>query len=233
MTPEITPWLCPPVRPLLSHADLHLWRFKCTPDALPADACLKILAADEIRRSVRLLDDTKRKQFIITRASLRLILGRYLQTNPETLLFKYNQHGKPQLAFPQENLFFNLSHSSDYAVLALSQVKKTGVDVEKTDFTINYRGIADQFFTSDERSTLDQVPEARQRRCFYRLWTRKEAVLKAMGTGFKTSSQDSENTKTDWTIRTFPLAGGYVCSCAVAAPVARIIRFDVTGGDLL
>lgn len=233
MTPELTPWLCPPERPLLSHADLHLWRFKCKPDALPANACLKILAADEILRSDRLLDDTKRKQFIVTRAYLRLILSRYLQTTPETLLFKYNEHGKPHLAIPQENLFFNLSHSSDYAVLALSHIENTGVDVEKTESTINYRGIVDRFFTPDERSTLDQVPEARQRRCFYRLWTRKEAVLKAIGTGFQTSLMEIEIPDTDWTLRTFSLAGRYICSCAVAAPLARIIRFDVTGGDLL
>lgn len=83
------------------------------------------------------------------------------------------------------------------------------------------------FFTTSELLTLKTHQDSRRRRAFYRLWTRKEAILKAAGTGFR-GVCDVEEFLPHLTLKTFPLPNGYLCSCAVNAPLSTICRFDIS-----
>ena len=109
---------------------------------------------------------------------MREILGACVSLHPKDLTFKYSQRGKPSLAAP---LHFNLSHSEGLAALAVSTEFELGVDVEallplKED-------IAPRYFSPRELAALAALPEHEQLSGFYRCWTRKEAVLKALGDG--------------------------------------------------
>jgi len=230
--PEIGLWQLPPADLTVEKSTLHLWRISIDSYLPLLDPLQKILSRDELLRAQRLLDVTKRKRFIVTRACLRILLGRYLNLSPVTIRFTYNQHGKPFLDSHQHRLLFNLSHSEDKAVLAVTTEKNVGVDLEKINFKLNYRSIADQYFTPEEQLCLDCYPEARKRRAFYRLWTQKEALLKAAGSGFQTTDFGLDVVKAKLTIKTFPLQDSFICSCATDSHLSKIYRFDLSSEDL-
>jgi 4'-phosphopantetheinyl transferase len=142
-----------------------------------------LLDAEERQRMARLIVATKRAQRIAARAAVRRILARYLNVVPQALRFDYDEHGKPRLA-PDQRLFFNLSHSSDLGLLAVSRSGRLGVDLELVDPDRPLLRIAARVFSPSERQLVADLNDADRARVFYRLWTLKEAYLKFWGTGF-------------------------------------------------
>lgn len=232
MIPDIGLWQSAPEHLSIEQSTLHLWRISIDTLLPSLNYLQKLLSIDEIARANRLIDVTRRRRFIITRACLRTILGQYLKVSPATIRFHYNQHGKPFLDSHSNRLFFNLSHSEEKAVLAIATEKNVGIDLEKINYTLNYRSIAGQYFTSEERLCLDRFPKARKQRAFYRLWTRKEALLKAAGTGFQTIDFGADYANDKLTIRTFPFNDSYICSCVIDSVISQICRFDLSLEDL-
>lgn len=145
----------------------------------------ELLAEDERRRAGRFLADEHRRRFIACRGRVRVILGRYLQCQAEQLRFSYSGLGKPALAEPQtSSLAFNVSHSGELALLAVgADGEALGADVERRRDVRNMQGLAQRFFSSRESSGLFQLSDEPQREAFFRIWTRKEAILKATGKG--------------------------------------------------
>ena len=91
-------------------------------------------------------------------------------------------HGKPYApAFA--DLDFNLSHAGHHVLLAFARGQALGVDLERDERRLSLIEIARRFFAADEADALERLPEAARLPCFLRLWTRKEAVLKALGQG--------------------------------------------------
>ncbi len=142
-----------------------------------------ILSADEQVRAGRYLNSEAGKRFIIGRGILRMALGKYLSVNPASLLFSYTRFGKPVLVGQDRNsLDFNLSHSGNLLLVAVSQNRKVGIDLEWINPDIDSRAAASIVFSTQEIEYLHQ--SGYQPGNFYEIWTRKEAVLKAMGAGF-------------------------------------------------
>jgi 4'-phosphopantetheinyl transferase len=221
----MTLWPAPPVAPLLSPGEVHLWRFPLVCSNVDSPDLKILLSSDELRRAERLLDPQKAQAFIVGRGRLRQILGAYLQGDPATLEFGYGNDGKPALRKPLVNsLHFNLSHSGDWAVLALSGDGEIGVDIEMIDPTLDYARLAARFFTSEENSALAAVSEGRRRREFCRLWTRKEALLKGQGRGFTSTAGVEEGM---WQRRSFWLGLGYVAAIACAGEMPVLRRWQV------
>lgn len=133
-------------------------------------------------RRLRILD--KRVQFVAARSQIRQILASYLGDRPEALQFSYGEHGKPSLPSAPE-LSFNLSHSRQAGLLAVARGADIdlGVDVEFRKPDRRFEGIAGRFFSASEHQALLSLPAAERPAAFYRAWTRKEAYLKAWGTG--------------------------------------------------
>ena len=184
-----------------------------------------LLSADELRRAERLLDSHKAQAFIVGRGRLRQILGSYLQSDPAAIEFAYGADGKPALHRPQARpLQFNLSHSGNWAVLALSAGVAIGVDLEKIDLSLDYASLAARFFSAAENARLLAVSPPRRRRSFYRLWTRKEALLKGQGRGFTASTEVEERS---WQLRSFWLGLGYVGEIACAGEIQVLRRWQV------
>lgn len=215
-------WIPTSSAPQLAAGEVHLWRFplQCSPALLPT--LTRTLSADELQRGARLLDPRKAASFIVARARLRQILSSYLAVDPAQISFTYGEQGKPALLVPPSVLTFNLSHSGAWALLAVAQGVEIGVDLEQIDPLLAYERLAARFFSPEENAALLATPQVRRRREFYRLWTRKEALLKGVGGGF---SVPLERTPAGWSTRSFWLGRGYVAALASIGSIGAVRRF--------
>lgn len=161
-------------------ADLHIWHVEI-PSA-DIEIALTGLDADECARAERYLQPADRRRFVVTRSTLRDLLGHYLDRPPAALRFATTRYGRPEL-LDGRGLSFNVSHAGDHALLAISRVRKVGIDIERIDPELDWSALANRVCTADEHAALMTRPAACRREGFYRCWTAKEAVLKSMGRG--------------------------------------------------
>jgi 4'-phosphopantetheinyl transferase len=217
----MTLWPAPPAAPLLLPGEVQLWRFPLATAGVALSVLKSLLSPDELQRAGRLLDAQKAQAFIVGRGRLRQILAAYRQCDPAAIAFSYGGDGKPALP-PSSPLHFNLSHSGAWAVLALSRGGEVGVDIERIDPCLDYEGLAARFFSGAEQKRLLAAPWPRRRRSFYRLWTRKEALLKGQGRGFSGGVVAREG----WKLRPFWLGPGYVGAIACAGEMPALRRFS-------
>jgi 4'-phosphopantetheinyl transferase len=164
-----------------SDHQVDIWRIHLN---LPIDS-LRILegmlSTNESDRAARFYFPADRDRFIVSHGSLRDILARYLHSGPNQLSFSVNAYGKPSL--DQGQLEFNLSHSGDFALIAITQGHKIGVDVERVRTGISADIIGGRFFSRTEMSELRALPPEQRETAFFICWTRKEAYIKAQGLG--------------------------------------------------
>lgn len=139
------------------------------------------LSEDERQRSSRFHFDKDRNRFIIAHASLRDILARYLHCEPQQISFSTNEFGKPFL--PDHEIEFNLSHSGDYALIAVTRGRSVGVDIEQIRMDIEIENLASRYFSTGEVFELMGLPPHGRVVGFFNCWTRKEAYVKARGPG--------------------------------------------------
>jgi len=120
---------------------------------------------------------------------LRTILAQYLETNPALLRFDYLQNGKPVLAseFASAGIHFNLAHTGDLALIAITRIGAVGVDVEHVRPIENADDLVARFFSRREDELFQKVSTEQKPIAFFNLWTRKEALLKATGEGITRS----------------------------------------------
>jgi len=143
------------------------------------------LAPDECDRADRFLRDADRNRFIVGRGVLRTILGRYLGSHPAQLRFRYSPAGKPALAAESGpgSIRFNVSHTRDIALYAVTIGREVGVDIERIRADLGVEDLAARFFSGREIAALGTVPPPYRLEAFFTCWTRKEAYSKARGQG--------------------------------------------------
>ncbi len=179
------------------------------------------------------------------RAPLLSILAGYLQTTPARVVLRTDTHGRPRLAAAHgDNLAFNWSHSGGRAVVAVARhLPRLGVDLEYVKPGRDGLAIARRYFAPQEQSLLATLPATARSRAFVRLWTAKEALLKAHGAGlafgldravFDLAPDDPRIRQLDpvlgapehWQLAHWPLAGdGFATLCWQGA--TRSIRHVV------
>lgn len=216
--------------------ELHLYSADFTDfDAGEVSAsCLDWLDASEQRRYRRYHLRRHRERFLLGRVLLRQTLSRYAESSPAQWQFVENAWGKPALARQPAAgpLYFNLSHSGTRLLLAVGRHALLGVDVERSDRPRRLCRIARRYFSPSEVEALLALPEAERLPRFYRLWTLKEAYIKARGSGLGLGlarfSFDFEATGTlafsadpglqeqpaAWRFWQFPLTAGYEAAVA-------------------
>ncbi len=171
--------------PVLQSESVHLW--KVDSSRLPSIKLdfEPLLSSDETERANRFKFAKDRDQFCVTRGILRWLLGHYTGRDPATLSFEYGKWGKPFLAGNSQlpDFRFNVSHTRGVALLGVARAMELGIDVEFMKREPDFRSIAQNHFSESERSDLDQARPKQLMPCFYRCWTRKEAVIKAHGGG--------------------------------------------------
>jgi 4'-phosphopantetheinyl transferase len=138
----------------------------------------------ERARRETLLRHEASDRFTAGRVLLRRSLGRVLGVEPDLLRFVLGEHGKPALDPPIPGApAFNLAHTGDVVALALAPAATVGLDLEVLAERSSAERIAERRFAPAEVAWLAVQPDTRRTRAFLRLWTAKEAVLKALGTG--------------------------------------------------
>ncbi len=168
---------------------VHLWLAELLDFALDEQALLALLSPDEVKRAMRFKLPLHSQRFIITRGLLRKTLSLYTGVAPDKIVFNYGEHGKPHLQANPYALQFNVSHSADIAIFALTTYQEIGVDIEKIEPHFR-EDVAKRFFSSQEYAQLMDLTGDARNKGFYQIWSRKEALIKAAGKGLFTLSSD-------------------------------------------
>jgi 4'-phosphopantetheinyl transferase len=230
---ELSPG-APPDRPP-PEGDVHV-RLIDLRQAAPARMHLRcFLSSDEIARADRFHLETTRTRYVLTRGWLRVILARCLDAMPEQIAFSYGANGKPALggSYAERGVEFNVSHSGDYALIALSTRGAIGADIEQLRPMPELENMASQYFSAPETRAIMAFPEADRLRAFFCCWTRKEAFMKATGEGtgialdsFSVSLENDRATsislRGEWTVQTLSLVPECEAAVAVAGPAHKI-----------
>jgi 4'-phosphopantetheinyl transferase len=162
----------------LSEGEVHLWSVPLQ----PVEPAAVELAPDEQARAGRFRCSQARRAFVQTRVALRTLLGHYLGLAPGAVALSSGAWGKPQLGAGMGKLQFNVSHSGQLALIALSQ-ESVGVDLEWQQTDLDWRELLPACCHPAEQADFQDVADAEGRARLLRLWTAKEAYLKGRGEG--------------------------------------------------
>ncbi|SIT01245.1 4'-phosphopantetheinyl transferase superfamily protein [Achromobacter sp. MFA1 R4] len=217
-------------------ADVEVWRIALADGAAPVST--HGLSHDEVLRMGRFRQVDDARRFADTRRTLRALLARRLDVDAQALVFTRGLHGKPALAAAQRGAWeFSVSHAGQAALVALSNQRAVGVDIEWGRPCLDVQAMGPLCLTEDERERVAHAPDAAG---FYRHWVGKEAVLKALGLGIGLHMQQLSVTPADcgeYRLR-HCLPGvdaeGAVCACALPAPagyLAALAWLDDQGGS--
>ncbi len=184
----------------------------------------KFLNSAELSKTKRFYKEVDRNRFIIYRSILKLVLGAYTKLNVKNIYLDYDFNKKPYLA-SHPWLHFNLSHSEDFAAIAVSR-RKVGLDIEYMSKDFNFTSLLPDVFDDNETTIIQRSID--KKNTFYTLWTRKEAFVKALGKGIDEDFKfipclDGEysvdfsliKNSQDWQVRSFDLADDYLGAIAL------------------
>jgi 4'-phosphopantetheinyl transferase len=227
----------------LGRDQIHVWRAKLDRSLEEARSALPCLAEDERTRAMRFHFDNHRRDFIVARTFLRSVLARYLGQNRAQIKFEYSRYGKPAIAASGRGspFFFNLTHSHQLALLALTARAEIGIDVEF--IRAIDEGIAERYFSRSEVAALRALPPDLQNEAFFNCWTRKEAYIKARGEGLSLALDEFDvslapgapaailavrkgEEASRWRLAHLQPAPGYVGALAIRAPKTELKFWD-------
>jgi 4'-phosphopantetheinyl transferase len=197
-----------------------------------------VLSRDEAARAGRFYQARDRRRYVVGRARLRAILGRYLGRAASQVEFRYEAHGKPVLhgGSTDARVRFNMSRAHELGVLAMQLDEELGIDIEHIRPFPDALHIAARFFTPDESDALRALRAPELEAAFFHYWTRKEAVVKSLGLGLSQPMDafalsrhpgpaaegitvaGADGTVTRWLVRVPTPSEGYVAALATAHP---------------
>ncbi len=161
-----------------------VWRIALDPARAPGAEAVAELSEEERARAARFATDALRNRWLHGHVATRRILARELGVAPSSIVYGAESAGKPFLATPAgSGIECSFSDSGELALLAVGRHGALGVDVEVHRPLADLDGMAERFFAPAEQAALFALRESEREAAFYRLWTRKEAYIKALGTG--------------------------------------------------
>jgi len=166
----------------LAADEVHFWVVGHDINELEIARLFELLNQEEQARAERFKVSEPRKQFIISRATLRTILGKYLKLEPEQVVLRVGMNSKPELG-QHTDLRFNLSHTDGKTAIGITRGRNVGVDVERIRENLDPLELAQRFFSPRESQWLRAQPAASRYSAFFACWTAKEAYVKACGIG--------------------------------------------------
>jgi len=225
---------------LIGARELHVWHASLANDA-DARTLEPILSCDESERAGRFRFPEHRRRFVIARGYLRQLLAAYLEIGPRDVTFTYSANGKPELsAIHESEMRFNVSHSEDIAAFAFARRRKVGVDVECIRFDVDVEEIPRRFFSLLEQQTLAALDRRQKFEGFFNCWTRKEAYVKAVGSGLSLPLRDFDvslapgeparllatrpvdNLVSQWSMESLELSPGCAAAVVVEGPIEKL-----------
>lgn len=228
-------------RPPALAAALHVWRADL--DRLSTDA--RLLNDAERGRAARFAFETDRRRFIAEHGFQRRLLAAYLNSSAAELAIVPDPYGKPRLAAAE--IAFNGSESGGTALLAVARTGEIGVDIEALRPERADLRIAHRYFHPEEVRKLESLPPDLQPAAFFTVWTRKEALVKAVGLGLRiplasfvvgTLPEEAPGPlryeaewpgARDWRLVPLPLGPGHIGTLAVAGDLPETQLFEWAG----
>ena len=177
-------WPARAAPPPLGRDDVHVWLVRLDVAAARLRDLRAHLDAEELARAARLVTPRHGERFAAARGALRELLGAYLGEAPAGVRLAYGARGKPRLAAPDaaRPLQFNLAHTGELALVAVSLGRPVGADVER-ERPVDHAAVSRRMFSPAERAALLALPEGRRRAAFFECWAFKESYVKAHGDG--------------------------------------------------
>ena len=225
----------------LRPSEVHVWAVWLKAPDLVGRAYRTLLNPQEIAKADRFAFEHLKHSYEISQGALRLLLARYLHGHPREFAFRFGSRGKPALD-GDSRIRFNMSHSGRLALYALTDGVEIGVDVEAMREIGNIEDIASRRFCDAEASDLLSIRDTvRIQEGFFRCWTRKEAYIKAVGTGlylplnqFQVTLLPEEPVRfvhighdpilaAEWTLQHLEPAPNYVGALAYHTPARNIV----------
>ena len=141
-------WQSPPKNLLLNDDEIHVWLIRIQSEKKNIEKLRNQISADEFEKSNRYVFEKDRSSYLVSRGILRILLAQYLNLSPKLIKFKYNKYGKPYLGMSKRRMVqFNLSHSNEYCLIAISKFSEIGVDIEWISKDIIPNEIAIDYFS--------------------------------------------------------------------------------------
>ncbi|RJR43847.1 MAG: 4'-phosphopantetheinyl transferase superfamily protein [Desulfobacteraceae bacterium] len=164
---------------------IDIWVAEVDGVAAEVEKYERLLSTAEAARSNRFHFARDRCRYVARHGILRILLSAYLGFEPEHIEFKPDKKGKPHVVkrTPENKLQFSMSHSSGLVAFAFGQSAGIGIDIEKIRAFPEQRGVICRSCAPAEIEELDNSPSSARLENFFRLWVRKEAILKASGDG--------------------------------------------------
>jgi 4'-phosphopantetheinyl transferase len=213
--------------------DPRIWRLNL--DELDDDPSL--LSAAERARADRFVKPVDARRYVQAHCAVRRILGAALEVEPERLEFLISDAGKPSLV-PASSFDFSLSHSGPLALIATSNARRVGVDIEVRRPMNDLGGVARLLMSAQELHAFEIAGPHEQQSAFFDLWTRKEALLKATGRGFLVDPRSFELdvsgdiamtmfAQTRWTVARLDAGAGAAAAIAIENVASEAVATDV------
>jgi 4'-phosphopantetheinyl transferase len=209
-------------------SEVQVWAYRLDEPEDVVDAWSPVLSRDESLRADRFVRREDRGRWIVARGILRHLLGGYCGIDPVDVAFEYGAAGKPGVAASvPASVAFNMAHSHDRALVAVTRGAPVGIDLEQQRDHFDPLPLAHRFFHGAELDAIHAAPVDRQRDAFFRHWVAKEAVLKAQGVGLsfpldrfcvtfegegaiaRVQTRDPSTLSPDWIVRMLPLEVGW------------------------
>ena len=185
--PRQIPFDPPPAQKpiLIEEGEIHVWKMDLATQDENIEKYARVISNDETKIAERYKFQKDRLSYIARHGLLRLILSRYLPTEAGSLDFSYGPHGKPYISKEQNilGIQFSLSSSSSIGLLGITRNNPIGIDIEHRNTDIDFQGISELYFSESEISHIRENDDLNKSNEFYRIWTMKEAYLKAVGSG--------------------------------------------------
>lgn len=209
--------------------------FDLDPPAVRRQHLATLLDEAERRRATSFKFEIDRRRYEIAHGRLRDVLARRLASNPNALRFRTDDLGKPRIVHPPAVIDFSLSHAGALGLIGIAEGFEVGVDLEPLRPLDDLTGLEEQVFSDEERRLSRDRSERERRDGFLRVWTRKEAVLKACGLGLSlapsTFTVGLERTRLRapdgrvmW-LRSFVPATGYIAAVCATKPFDCSLHF--------
>lgn len=228
-------WMTTAIIPDLGADDLYVFRVNLPVHQGFGQRCFEVLSQLERERIGRFKQELARQHALIGRGMLRRLLGRFLNLAPNEVTIQSGPNGKPQV----EGISCNVAHSGDIILIAVARTGLLGVDVERINPTTPVLDIAERYFSPQEIAQITSGRSGEEHRAaFFKLWSRKEAIIKADGRGLSVelSSFTAEDLTTvpnaadedqAFRVQSLPIGAEYAAAVATTelAAVTKLVLY--------
>lgn len=167
----------------LADDEIAVWKVEIPKHLSQEKELFSLLSSSEQERARRFISPILTSRYTISQAALRLVLAQYAKQKPDKISFSYGPYKKPYLQDNPLQIQFNVTHSNDFALIAISEGHEVGIDIEKLNPKTLQSNIAHSILSTDELNKFMAIPGEVKLEAFFAAWTHKESLLKLIGTG--------------------------------------------------